>query len=510
MAGTMDPVVIGEVPLGVEAIVRIAGGAPVELTAAAEARVVASRDVVEEQLARPEPVYGLNTGLGHMRDQRLTDEELRDYQELTVRMHDGGLGPPLPVPVVRAAMAVRLAGFVRGGAGVRLITARAFAAMLNAGVHPIVPSNGSVGASDLMHMAAIAQVLIGGGSAEYLGTRLPGADAMRRAGVPLAELGPKEGLALVSANGVSIGQGALVVERAQRLMRAADVVAAFSLEVMRGNPSIIEPAAAAAKPVLGQAEVAANLRALLHGGAILEPGAPASVQDPLSFRVVPQVHGAARELVRFARAAVEGELAAMDDNPLVVVDERRLISNGNFHPMLMALAFDALRPAIAHVGQISDRRMNHLWTKVFADPGHIFEVMGQMAAVGSGVMPRYAAGARYAELRQLAQPATLDIAPLDLGQEDHATAAPLTVRRTDEALDALEEILTVELFLARDALLVAPEPLRLGVGTAAALAALAEACRAFAPATSTADIVAAVRPLLATTLLEVAEAAAGS
>jgi histidine ammonia-lyase len=136
--------------------------------------------------------------------------------------------------------------------------------------------------------------------------------------------------------------------------------------------------------------------------------------------------------------------------------------------------------------------------------------MGQMGAVGSGVMPRYAAGARYAELRQLAQPATLDIAPLDLGQEDHATAAPLTVRRTDEALDALEEILTVELFLARDALLVAPTPLRLGVGTAAVLAALAEACQDFAPATSTADIVAAVRPLLATTLLEVADAAARS
>jgi histidine ammonia-lyase len=326
----------------------------------------------------------------------------------------------------------------------------------------------------------------------------------------LLALGPKEGLALVSANGVSIGHGALVVERAQRLMRAADVVAAFSLEVMHGNPSIIEPAAAAAKPVLGQAEVAAHLRALLRSGAILEPGAPASVQDPLSFRVLPQVHGAAREFVRFARAAVEGELAAMDDNPLVVVEERRLVSNGNFHPMLMALAFDALRPALAHVGQISDRRMNHLWTKVFADPGRIFEAMGRMGAVGSGVMPRYAAGARYAELRQLAQPATLDIAPLDLGQEDHATAAPLTVRRTDEALDALEEILTVELFLARDALLVAPEPVRLGVGTAAALGALTEACKALGPATTKADIVAAVRPLLATTLLEVADAAAGS
>ena len=153
-----------------------------------------------------------------------------------MRMHDGGLGPPLPVPVVRAAMAVRLAGFVRGGAGVRLITARGVAAMLNAGVHPIVPANGSVGASDLMHMAAIAQVLIGGGSADHLGTRLPGADAMRRAGIPLLALGPKEGLALVSANGVSIGHGALVVERAERLMRAADVVAALSLRGRAREP----------------------------------------------------------------------------------------------------------------------------------------------------------------------------------------------------------------------------------------------------------------------------------
>jgi histidine ammonia-lyase len=509
-----DQVVIGEAPLGVEAIVRIAGGASVELTAAAEARVAASRDVVEEQLARPDPVYGLNTGLGHTRDERVAPEELRAYQELTVRMHDGGLGAPLPASIVRAAMAVRLAGFVRGGSGVTVGTARTLVAMLNAGVHPVVPVHGSVGASDLMHMAAIAHVLIGGGAAEHGGKRLSGAEAMRRAGIPLLALGPKEGLALVSANGVSIGQGALVVDRAWRLARAADLVAALSLEAVRGNPSIIEPAVAAAKPVAGQVEVAAHLRALLRGGSILEPGAAASVQDPLSFRVVPQVHGAYREMVRFARAAVEGELAAMDDNPLVVVEERRLISNGNFHPMLMALAFDALRPAIAHVGQISDRRMNHLWTRVFADRGFLVESFEAMARPGSGIMPRYAAGARYAELRQLAQPATLDIPPLDLGVEDHATGAPITVRRTDEALDALEEILVVELFLARDALDGAKEPVRHGVGTAAALAALAEACLVLGPATTTADIVASVRPLLATTILEaadeVADSAAGS
>jgi histidine ammonia-lyase len=502
-------VVIDVAPLGIDEIVAIARGAPVELTAAAEARIAAGRSVVEEYLARPEPVYGLNTGLGHARDERLPPEELRRYQELTVRMHDGGLGAPLPVDIVRAAMATRLAGIARGGSGVTVALARTFAAMLNAGVHPIVPANGSVGASDLMHMGAIAQVTIGFGAAEYGGKRLSGAEAMRRAGIPVLELEPKEGLAILSANGVSIGHGALVVERGTRLAGAADLVAALSLEAVSGNPSILEPSVAAAKPIPGQIAAAAHMRALLDGGSILGPAPAASVQDPLSFRVVPQVHGAYREVLAFTRSAVEGELAAMDDNPLVVVEERRMISNGNFHPLLLALAFDALRPAIAHVGQLSDRRMNHLWARLFAAEGSsMVDVIELMAQPGSGVMPRYAAAARYAELRGLAGPATLDIAPLDLGQEDHATAATITVQRTAEAFDALEEILVVELLLARDTLRFAGAPARHGAGTAAALAALADACTTFGPASMTADVVAALTPLLSTTILDAADAAA--
>jgi len=500
-------VTIGEAPLGIAEIGAIARGARVELSAAAEARITAGRSVVEEYLARPEPVYGLNTGLGHARDERLPPDELRRYQELIVRMHDGGLGAPLPVDIVRAAMATRLAGVARGGAGVTVALARTLAAMLNAGVHPIVPATGSVGASDLMHMGAIAQVAIGFGAAEYGGKRLSGAEAMRRAGIPPLVLEPKEGLAIVSANGVSIGHGALVVERALRLAGAADLVAALSLEAVSGNPSILEPAVAAAKPIAGQIAAAAHMRALLSGGSILEPGAAVSVQDPLSFRVVPQVHGAYREMLAFARSAVEGELAAMDDNPLVVVEERRMISNGNFHPMLLALAFDSLRPAIAHVGQLSDRRMNHLWTRLFSAGGSsMADVIELIAQPGSGVMPRYAAGARYAELRGLAGPATLDIAPLDLGQEDHATAATITVQRTAEAFDALEEILVVELLLARDTLRFAGAPAQHGAGTAAALAALADACTTFGPASMTADVVAALSPLLSTTILDAADA----
>ncbi|MGH2408450.1 MAG: aromatic amino acid lyase [Candidatus Limnocylindrales bacterium] len=509
--GARPPVVrIDAAPIGVDEIVAIANGARVELGPIAEARIAAGRAVVEEYLAGPEPVYGLNTGLGHARDERLAPETLRHVQELTVRMHDGGTGAPLPVEIVRAAMATRIAGVALGGSGVTVQLARTLVAMLNAGIHPVVPSNGSVGASDLMHMGAIAQVAIGFGVAEFGGQRLSGAEAMRRAGIPVLGLEPKEGLAILSANGVSVGHGALVVERAARLAAAADVVAALSLEAIHGNPSILEASVAVAKPVPGQIAVAAHMRALLRGGSILDPGAAASVQDPLSFRVVPQVHGAFREVLGFTRSAVDGELAAMDDNPLVVVAERRMISNGNFHPMLLALAFDGLRPAIAHVGQISDRRMNHLWSRLFSAGGSpLIDALELMAEPGAGVMPRYAAAARYAELRGMAGPATLDIAPLDLGQEDHATAATITVQRTSEALDALEEILVVELLLARDVVRFAGMSMRHGAGAAAALDAVADACTSFGPATMTADIVAALRPLLSTTILAAADGAAG-
>ncbi|MFI5254359.1 MAG: histidine ammonia-lyase [Candidatus Limnocylindrales bacterium] len=502
-------VTIADAPLTSTDIVAIARGARVELTQATEARIAAGREVVEEVLAGPDPVYGLNTGLGHARDERLPAEDLARYQELTVRIHDGGLGPPLPVEVVRAAMAVRLAGIARGGSGVTVTLARTMAQMLDRGVHPIVPANGSVGASDLMHMGAIARVAIGYGAAEYGGERMTGAEAMRRAGIPVLVLGPKEGLAILSANGVSIGHGALVVDRAARLAEVADLVAALALEAVSGNPSILDPAVATAKPIPGQVAAAAHMRALLRGSSILVPGVAASVQDPLSFRVAPQVHGAFRAMLAFTRDAVDGELASMDDNPLVVVAERRMISNGNFHPMLLALAFDALRPAIAHVGQISDRRMNHLWSRVVAArTDSMVELIASMSAPGSGFMPRYAAAARYAELRGLAGPATLDIAPLDLGQEDHATAATITVQRTSEALDALEEILVVELLLARDALKFGGAPARHGDGTAAALAVLDATVAGFGPEAMTADVVAALRPLLSTGILAAADAAA--
>ncbi|HEY3072799.1 MAG TPA: aromatic amino acid ammonia-lyase [Candidatus Limnocylindrales bacterium] len=450
MTLTADALItISDEPLTLDGLLRIAGGARVELLEAARDRIRASRAVVDAALSGPDLVYGLNTGLGHMRNERLPVESLIRYQEAMITVHAGAIGPPLSTQVVRAAMAARVNGFARGGSGATLGAAETLVAMLNAGVHPIVPETGSVGASDLMHMASIALVAIGQGRAEVGGQVVGGGEALQRAGIQPLALQPKDGLALISANGMSVGRGAIVVGRALELAEIADVVFVVALEGIGGNPSIVEPAVAAAKGIAGQTAASEHIRRLLIGSARCEAGGAKSVQDPLSFRVVPQVHGAYRELVAFAHQAVETELNAADDNPLVSVAEGRLISNGNFHPMVLALAFDALRPAIAHVGQLSERRMSHLWNAAFADPSAVALESGwRNTGLGLALFTRYAAGTRYAALRGLAEPASLDVGPLDMGIEDHATNAPESVRRTDEALDALEDILAIELLMA--------------------------------------------------------------
>ncbi len=453
-------------------LLDVAGDARIELRPDAVDVIRDSRSVVESVLASGRAAYGLNLGLGHMKNTRLPDDQLRELQKAMIDGHAGAIGPPLPAQVVRAAMAARVNGMARGGSGANLACAETYVAMLNARVHPVVPGFGSVGASDLAQMAAIARVAIGRGEAELGGETMPGGEALRRAGIAVLEPGPKDGLALMSANGIAVGQGALVVERAMRVLEVADITAAFSLEAMSGNTSPFDAEVAAAKGVRGQEKVSEHIRAVLRGSGIHDDDPRRSIQDPLSFRVVPQVHGALLDFVELARRSVETELNAMTDNPLVSRRERRLISNGNFHPMLLALAFDALRPALAHAGQLSDRRMNHLWAGTFAsnegEPPDANRSVWGSSGDRRGTSLRYAAAAAAAALRQLAGPATLDVVSLDLEIEDHATGAPLSVQRTDEALDRLEQVLAVELLLGRD-VLKGREQQKLGVGTSPVL-----------------------------------------
>ena len=472
----VDVVTIGSGRLTTAEVAAAAAGAKVELSGEAIQRMKGARAVVDALVAGDTPIYGLNTGLGHMRDQRVAIDLLRDYQMATLKIHWGGLGPPLPAGVVRAAMVARVAGLALGGAGASPAVAETLVAMLNAGVHPVVPLVGSVGASDLMHMAAIGMVAVGLGNAVYNGETLAGGEALARARIEPLRMEPKDALTLVSANGVSVGHGALVAEKAASTVGLLDVAAALSMEANRGNPSVTEPEVAAAKPIPGQIDAAAHIRRLLDGSDLCTAGGPKSVQDPLSFRVAPQVHGAVRELLAFTKRAVEDELASMDDNPLVVTEQNRIVSNGNFHPMLMALSFDALRPGLVHAGQLSDRRMGHHFDHLFSDPSFMEDAGMKAAGSYGGVgLARYSAAARYAELRLYAAPATLDIPPLDLGVEDHSTNAPFTVRRTEEAIALLDELIAAEILTAHYILRFAGEPTaRLGRGTCAAVDAMNE------------------------------------
>ena len=460
----MTPVTITAAPLAIDELLAIVDGARVELSRDVRNRIAAGRALVDETLTSGAAVYGLTTQVGHGKDTRLSEEEIRGEQLFLVKSHCGGIGPPLPTAVVRAALAVRLNGIARGGSGAGPRVADTLASLLNAGVHPVVPTTASVGAADIGQMADIGQVAIGIGQAELGGQVMPGGEALRRAGIEPLVLSGKDGLALISANGVSVGQAALVVRAGEKAAEGADVAAALSMEATRANPSVVHPAVAAAKPIPGQAAVADHLRSLLAGSRLLEPDGPLSVQDALSFRVVPQVHGALREYLQAAQTAVEVELNAAADNPLAWLPDRALISNGNFHPMVLAIAFDALRIALAQVGQLSERRMAHLWEAFFRQL-----VKGLPRRAVYGLQLRYPAAAVFTELKQLAAPATLDVPPLDLGIEDHATGAPLSVRKADESVNLLGDLLAVEMLLAHDVLVTGATPAALGSGTRAAL-----------------------------------------
>lgn len=498
---TQSTVRLSTADVALEDVRRVAcERARVEVEPDAVELVSESRAIVERALDAEEPVYGLNTGLGHTRDQRVSREILLAYQEQIVREHAGAVGPPLPDGDVRAIVFTRAVGIARGGSGARPEVLQGLVDLLNAGVHPLVAEVGSVGAADLGHLGQIAWALTGHGEARLNGELLPASDALARAGLEPLRLQPKDGIALLVANSVSIGLGALAVLEGERAARLADLAGALTLETLGGNLSILEPEVQAAKPLQGQADAAASLRALLAGSRLWRAGAAASLQDPLSIRTLPQVHGAFREQLAGARHAVSIELNGRGDNPLLVPETGRALSNGNFHALALALAFDALRVGIAHVGMVSERRIAKLTALRW---GHDVSV-DDLVRNGHRQAERYAAPGLLAysgaaisgELKQLAAPVTLGAPPLDLDVEDHATFAPQAVELTRRAVARLVLLLTIEAFLAADALGARAEPPRLGEGTGRAYAELAALVGGFGPEISAATAVARAQELL--------------
>ena len=454
-------------------VLAIARGASVVIADDAVAVVQSSRRIVEDAIARGDAVYGVTTGLGHARNQRLPLDALVALQPMLVEMHLGAIGEPLPVEFVRAAMAVRAIGFVRGGAGVSLALVEGLVGLLNNGITPLVPRHGSVGAGDLNQMAVVGQALLGRGEVEVAGHRVAAAGALEGAGLEPVTMQPKDGLAIVAGNAVSIGAGILVVDRLRRLLDLADLVVATSMEAMTGNPSIVDPAVSSVRGSVGQVASAAAIREALEGSVRTSGGAGLSVQDPLSLRVVPQVHGACRDVVEAGAAALLAELNAPSDNPMVDTESGRLISNGNFHPMQVALTFESVRVALAHVGLLVERRLGHLWDAVVGSFDQGAPPAGSEGGAGGAGLPptmaglslRYAAAAEFTRLRALAAPVTLDVPVLDLGVEDHAPNTLETVWATEQAADLLEHLLVVELLIAVVGLTDADVRAGLGAGT---------------------------------------------
>jgi len=451
-----------------EDVLAVAGGSPVELTTEAVERIERSRAVVDAAIERGDAIYGVTTGVGHARNERLPHEALDAMQPILVEMHLGAWGDPMPTEVVRAGMAVRLSGFARGGAGVSVAVARALAEMLNHQIHPIIPRYGSVGAGDLGQLAYLGRALLGKGVVEWRGETVAAAEALSRAGISPVGMRPKDALAVISSNALMVGHGVKLSAAVAELLALADLVAATSMEAIGANPSFIDSAVAGARGSPGQLEVSQRLREALAGSERTD-SAMASVQDPISFRVIPQVHGACRDVLDRFVSDLEKELNATSDNPMVDVESERILSNGNFHAMTLVVTAESLNLALAHLGLLSERRCGQLWDAVVSSMGEGSEGAPPLEEGAppyvAGLALRYPAAARYTRLRQLAQPVSLDVPPLSLSVEDHANNGSEVLWSTRAIIEIVTEILTVETLIAFARLSVSGPGGRLGAGT---------------------------------------------
>jgi histidine ammonia-lyase len=393
---------------------------------------------------------------------RVDPAEVEAFQRRIVLSHVVGVGPTLPADIVRAMMVARANMLAAGGSGAGRAVIDHLVALLNHRIHPRVPAKGSLGVTDLSHLAHIAQVLLGGGEAHHGGRWMPGEDALAAAGLSAARLGPKEGLALISSNAGSVGRGALVAFDAARLLSAADLAAALSLEAFSGNVGPFEPEVQQSHPDPGQVETAARLRAFLAGSRLYEPGAARSVQDPYSFRCVPQAHGPARNSVLGARRVIELELNAAGDTPLVAVQTGRIISNGNFLVLGLTLAFEQLAIALAHVTALSVARSKALMSsRMTGLPGTL--IASAVPQTGLSILQETATSLQ-TDIRLRANPSSLDFTPIADGVEDHATGAMDAVAKVEATVQDAAGILAVELLTAAQAADLR-EPSRLGGGT---------------------------------------------
>jgi histidine ammonia-lyase len=452
--------------LTLEQVEQIADGRPCALTAEAKRRVRASRRVVERAVAGGEQVYGVNTGFGHLARVRIADQDLDQLQKNLVRSHCAGVGAPLSERLVRATLGLRANCLARGHSGLRQETLQRIIELLDAGIHPVVPEKGSVGASgDLAPLAHIALTVIGEGDVFYRGKRTTAARALARAGLEPIRLGPKEGLALINGTQVTTAVGSLALLAAERLAVMADVAGAMTLEALRGSHRAFGKQIQDARPQRGQGVSAANLRKLLKDSAIEGSHADCGrVQDGYSLRCMPQVHGAVRDALAHVRQIAEIEVNSSTDNPMVFAESGELISGGNFHGQPVAMAFDHLAVAAATLGTISERRIERLLNPDLSD---LPAFLAPQPGLHSGfMMAHVTAAALVSENKILAHPASVDSIPTSAAQEDHVPMGPSAARKAARIVDHVTTVLAIEVMCAAQALDLL-RPLKAGRGVEA-------------------------------------------
>ena len=473
----LAPVVVGTGPLTREEVVAVArNGAPVSISEEACAEIVASRKVVESLADDTVPHYGISTGFGALAVRHIPVSKRAQLQRSLVRSHAAGTGPEVENEVVRALMLLRLSTLATGRTGVRLETADAYAALLSAGLTPVVPEYGSLGCSgDLVPLSHCALAVTGEGEVrDPFGVVRPAADALAAAGISPVELAEKEGLALINGTDGILGMLLLALHDLTGLLKMADVTAAMSTEALLGTDAVFAADLQALRPHPGLAASAANLRTLLAGSPIMESHRNdqcTRVQDAYSLRCAPQVHGAARDTLAHAEAVADRELAAAVDNPVITPDGR-VESNGSFHGAPIGYVLDFLAIAVADLASMSERR-----TDRFLDVARSHGLPPFLAddpGVDSGHMiAQYTQAGIVSELKRLAVPASVDSIPSSAMQEDHVSMGWAAGRKLRRALDGLTRVLAIELFTAARAL-----DLRAPLAPAAATGAVRDRVRA--------------------------------
>jgi histidine ammonia-lyase len=461
--------------LSIGEVVAVArSGARVAVADAARSRMRPARELVERIDAASDVVYGVTTGFGALADKAIAPADRAALQTAVVRSHAAGMGPALPAEVVRGMMLLRARTLCAGYSGVRPALVDAVVALLNSGLVPWVPAHGSLGASgDLAPLAHCAAVLLGEGwVVSESGSREPAAAALQGAGLSPLQIGPKEGLALINGTDAMCAALCLAVSDLSALLLAADCVCAMSVEALLGTARAFAADVVALRPAEGQQASAANLRALLEASPVVlsHLASHHAVQDAYSLRCAPQVHGAARDVLAFARGVVECELASVVDNPLVMVERGEVVSSGNFHGQALAYAADMCASLCADVAAISERRVDRLLDPARSRGLPAFLV--REPGVNSGLMiAQYTAAALVVSLRAAATPIAVQSIPVSAGQEDHVSMGWTAALRTRASVDDLRRVLAVEAVCAAQGLDLRA-PLRPGPGTAALLASL--------------------------------------